>query len=391
LPPGRCGQRRLPDDPPVDPGDREAILAAIADWYHWCERLASQPVKGVVGWDAERLEYRFAVSARTSQGEAVLAVSEYAEGRLDWPAFTLAADTTLGPGTAETPPTRLRRVAIPNPITYPGMPAPRWWEMEDARVDLGAIDAGPTDLARLLLLEFATVFGNDWFTLPVAGVRTGSLVRIEALRVVDTFGEETIAAPFGGDWRMFHLSGADGDTLLLAPTVAGTTEAAPVEEVLFLRDELANLAWAVERTVLGAAGRPLRRQEADTDPPRAEPPAGGGLAYRLATDVPAHWIPLVRETFEGSPRLARAALRRPRPDGTLERLEPVGRILEPERPQLRIHDHEVPREGVTVTRAWQLARDPVGGTHLWMGRRKTPGRREGSSGLRFDVIEPGPP
>ena len=42
------------------------------------------------------------------------------------------------------------------------MPAPRFWEMEDARFDPGAIDASRIDLGRLLLVDFATVYGNDW-------------------------------------------------------------------------------------------------------------------------------------------------------------------------------------------------------------------------------------
>ena len=35
------------------------------------------------------------------------------------------------------------------------MPAARFWEFEDAQVDFGSVDAGPTDLARMLLVEFA--------------------------------------------------------------------------------------------------------------------------------------------------------------------------------------------------------------------------------------------
>jgi hypothetical protein len=80
-------------------------------------------------------------------------------------------------------------------------------------------------------------------------------------------------------------------------------------------------------------------------------------------------------------------MRRPRPDGSLEPILPLGRILEPETTPLRIHDEEVPRDGANVRRAWQLARDPSGRTHLWLGRRKGSGRGEGSSGLRFDAVE----
>jgi hypothetical protein len=31
-----------------------------------------------------------------------------------------------------------------------------------------------------------------------------------------------------------------------------------------------------------------------------------------------------------------------------------------------------------------------GGTYLWLGRRKSVGRGEGSSGLRFDTADPAP-
>jgi hypothetical protein len=41
-----------------------------------------------------------------------------------------------------------------------------------------------------------------------------------------------------------------------------------------------------------------------------------------------------------------------------------------------------------VTRSYQYARWSNGSTHLWIGRRKQPGRGEGSSGLRFGVVEP---
>ncbi len=59
------------------------------------------------------------------------------------------------------------RTTIPAPVTYRGMPAARFWEFEDARVDFGAVDAAPQDLARMLLVEFAITYGNDWFVMPI--------------------------------------------------------------------------------------------------------------------------------------------------------------------------------------------------------------------------------
>jgi hypothetical protein len=51
-----------------------------------------------------------------------------------------------------------------------------------------------------------------------------------------------------------------------------------------------------------------------------------------------------------------------------------------------IYEEEIPREGVRVTRSYQLARWHDGSTHLWIGRRKRVGSGEGSSGLRFDSL-----
>ncbi len=79
-------------------------------------------------------------------------------------------------------------------------------------------------------------------------------------------------------------------------------------------------------------------------------------------------------------RLARGAMRDP--DGGAP-VTPRGRILEPGRP-LELYEEEVTRVGARVTRVWTLGRGPDGSTHLWRGRRKSAGRGEGSSGLRFD-------
>ena len=76
-------------------------------------------------------------------------------------------------------------------------------------------------------------------------------------------------------------------------------------------------------------------------------------------------------------------------DGPPKFVEAQGRILNPDGANdqaLRIFEEEIPREGVRVTRHYQLTRWHDGSTHLWIGRRKQIGRGEGSSGLRFDVV-----
>ena len=44
-------------------------------------------------------------------------------------------------------------------------------------MNFGAMDAGPTDLTRVLLVEFSLVYGNDWYVVPLR-LPVGSLFRV---------------------------------------------------------------------------------------------------------------------------------------------------------------------------------------------------------------------
>ena len=251
-----------------------------------------------------------------------------------------------------------------------------------------------------MLIEFATVYGNDWFTVMLDGMPVGSLIELQTVTVTDAFGATVTISPFGNgagtDWRMFELANADGTAdaghaLLLLDALPTTHESAPLEDVLMLRDELANLAWAVEKTVTGRTGRPLNRHEDEvTRRLSAATGSAGGRRYVLQTPVPRNWIPLLpRFDRDGAGTVTRRLLAR----GAIREqvggpgIPPLGRLLEPGSP-LELYDEEVPRAGAQVSRLWTLGRGVDGNTHLWRGRRKGPGRGEGSSGLRFDDASP---
>ena len=51
-------------------------------------------------------------------------------------------------------------------MTFRGAPAARFWELEDANVAYGLVPVGPTDVAHLLMIEYASTYGNDWFVIP---------------------------------------------------------------------------------------------------------------------------------------------------------------------------------------------------------------------------------
>jgi hypothetical protein len=401
-PPG--GRVKLPVGLPVVQADVAEVEKAAENWIAWWDTFYSEPGGGNASWSAERMEYAFSVGTRLSDGEQVLTAEEYYGGHLDWYAFNANPEVALGAAT-DSALAEITNTAIPAPISFRGMPASRFWEFEDAQVDFGSVDAGPTDLARMLLVEFALTYGNDWFVIPV-DLEVGSLCRTRSFVITDTFGVRTLIQPSGAPgapdskWRMFQLSHSRGSGIdkpasnlfFLPPSLLKNLESRPIEEVLFLRDEMANLAWGVERLIESPTERPLNRFEAYLEQERRReqesPPQSAigprTLRYRLTTDVPYYWVPLMPVRTESGLRLKRGAVLNT--DGEPKPVSALGRILESGH-ALSLFEEEVPREGVRVTRSYQFTRWIDGSSHLWVGRRKGVGRGEGSSGLRFDSLE----
>ena len=405
------GAPALPAVPTIDAGERDAVIGVAQAWLTWYRAEIARDSQTDT-WIPERLEYRFSIAAASplGRGETVLAAPDYRGDGLEWYDFVHQPTRTIGAATEAAP---LQSWAgLPAPITFRGMPAARWWEFEDASVDFGAVDTAPDDLGRLLVTEFATVFGNDWYIIPVA-LPIGSLTTIASLVVTDTFGERRLIEPtvkartLGERWSMFAISedatlgGAAGDLgmLFLAPVVSSQIDGRPLEEVLFVRNEMADMAWAIERVVTGASGTSMDRTEqwnrAIAASARSDAGAGqprvplAAIRYRLATTVPDHWIPLlpVHDGTNRGVRLQRGAMLH-FDTGVTIAIEPRGQVLEsPEDAPLRFYEEEVPREGRRVQRIPMLARWSGGKTATWIGRRSRIGRGEGASGLRYDVAE----
>jgi hypothetical protein len=389
----------LPPEPPVPARDTRKVVAAANAFLAWWDTLIAEPAAGPQTWEPRRLEYEFAIQADLSGGRVVLVADEYRGGRLDWYHFRAETQADLGRPARAAGPTQVTRAVIPTPVTYGGMPAERFWELEDASVRFGELTTGRTDLARLLLGEFALTYGNDWFVIPV-DLPVGSVCRIERLEVIDTFGERTLVRPASEQgssaWTMFTLSAPGAPQrvqglLFLPPTLLEAHESEPLEEIAFFRDEMANVVWGVERTVQSEAGTAIDRYEehqrgpAPGESQRVPVDIGdAGLVYRLQSHVPDHWHPFV-PVLAGAMRLERRPIVRVTADGRRTVVEPKGRILRAATP-LRIEEEEVPRSGAAVFRRFQLTRWTDGRTIVWVGRDKRTGRGEGSSGLAFDAI-----
>jgi hypothetical protein len=147
------------------------------------------------------------------------------------------------------------------------------------------------------------------------------------------------------------------------------------------------MSWGVERVVESASERQLNRFEqqpkgSTLEPP--QPPPAKSL-YKLATETPDYWVPLVPVKRLTGLRLERAKLLKL--DSKEDFVQAHGAILNSrDTKRLDIFEEEIPREGIRVTRSYQLARWYDGSTHLWIGRRKRVGSGEGSSGLKFDSL-----
>lgn len=375
-----------------------ATRPVLERWLRWYEDDIVDPPANDA-WNRSRQEYAFAVGGELAGEDVVLSADEYTDGTFDWSSLSRGTPGALGRSSPPRPPeTVTLPVAMPSPVDYAGMPADRFWEFEDAEVHFGAIEAGPTDLTRLLLVEFALVYGNDWFVVPVVQP-VGSILRPVTFAVRDTFGVETVVEPTreqdGTPWRLFQIDELGGG--LLAPALGGSLSGEPIEQVVLLRDELANMAWGVERTVQGISGDPYDRTDEAARRAAARqqvegPPVAAELVYRLATPVPEHWIPFVPVAAAGSAAdapgvdLERRELLRTEATGDVRPVRPRGALIGGTAP-LRIAEEEVPREGAIVERAFQHARWLDGRSLLWLGRRKTAGRGEGASGLRFDALD----
>jgi hypothetical protein len=150
--------------------------ADLIAFARWCAITFGT---GPNSWIPERLERRFELAVG---GSPVLGAPGHTREKVDWSDFDVVAETdATNTGTATT------RTRIPTTIQFPGHPRDRFWEFEEAALALSRIDAATNDLARLALVGFSTIYGNDWFTFPIP-VTYGSMQAVSDLVARDTFG-----------------------------------------------------------------------------------------------------------------------------------------------------------------------------------------------------------
>ena len=381
----------------------------------WFDRTYSQPASPETdAWEPNRLEYQFGYSARQKDGRwKPLEASEYHGRQLGW--YSSDFHGEMSTANAEHVPLESKAISIiPSPVRFAGMPHPRWWRLEDNTINFGDIGMAKTDIAKLIFAEFGLVYGNDWMLTPL-NLPVGHMAKIEKITVMDSFGVQTEIQSANEmkpeePWQMFHLFDQEGvdHQLFLAPINTQIQESKPIEEVHFMRDEMANMVWGIEKIIPNGLGDGMDGQESGIRK-RAflnhlvEEEVSNLLkndatvAYKLTTQVPEHWIPFIakkigKKSKETQIRLQRAAMPRVLKGRKPERIRPRTSLL---RKGLEnavkvpyfIQEEEIPRSGSIISTKWRRTRWLNGKVVVWLARERTNGRGEADSALQFDRIQ----
>jgi hypothetical protein len=351
----------------------------------WSEVPSPSPDR----WSPRTLSY----GGRFRTDEAFLDVSDHPGGDLDW--FSVNGGGSAGAaGDRE-------RVVLTSRLSYPGAPAPRWWQIEDHAVDLGGFSPDRSHLATMLLLDLVLTHSNDWHWFPVpppvAAQRGGEVppsagvvVTMHTTRVRDSFDQDWDVRPPSG-WSLFKVTGLDRRSLVVWPVAVAPHTGPVLDDITLGIDEDANLAWAIE---LRADGIQLAQDTSSSAAVAETTPTGTHLyRYLPSTTLPPFWHPYRRteeterawgEWEQGLVADLTKEVPVPRP-GPQSRL--IGGPSGAGAGRGHVLDQRaLPSSGVRLIRRARLARDTAGRPVLWVERQVAPLAGPPASHLRFDVL-----
>jgi hypothetical protein len=383
----------------------ETVINKLKNWF----RNFCLPAQDGSSWQSKNLIHQFSV---LGEKDIELKAPDYQSGHLDWYSFD-NADIAINP----TENTKDSDVFMPVRVSFAAMPDKRLFSFEDSKLDLSGLEVDQADLIKLMIIDFSLVFDNDWFTIPFE-MEPGEICWINRITVKDVFGITTI---INNDidtgqylnsnplkvWDAFKIRSSDllreraqnneelykkdEQFLYLPPVATFRQESRPLEEILFLRDEYANMVWALEKTVRNELGKPVNGYDLhlELNGPFLNPDERKSTMpqFRLATQVPTNWIPYLPfhvENNDSNIELRRAVMMRNESSLEPEDIDPLSTLAQND--LLTIREEAIPRTGVRVQLTKQRVRGTDGKTYIWLGRKVLAGRGEGSSGLKFDQL-----
>lgn len=352
------------------------------------------PTESPQAWDSEQLIYQQGEATSFTAADHRLQVKRHTGGRMDWHSVDAVDQAGAGPSEVVT------REVMPAGLQYPGAPNKRWWQIEDAAVDLGGYPPDSAHVPTAMLTDLIFSHSDDWFLFPVTA-HAGNVVTMVHLTIWDAFGRSYTSDDYEGlrppaQWTLFKTAGLADEALVLWHVAELPLESGAIERVQFGIDEQSNLLWAVERAVDGrevAAAPP--DEEANPKLNAGRPPADATkpreYVYVPGEGIVPYWHPYEIAAVEDRRMLVLRGLT------DLSRQMPA--VMPPPRAEVlmagtpeqrRIHEvvpAAVPSNGIEIERRWTLARDMDGRPVLWIQRQRKPLRMPPARRLRFDVME----
>lgn len=391
----------------------------------WAQRVYNVNIGTNPHWSNQNLEYQFGLELEGhSSHPHQFRGEEYFGSELDWYQFDKTdnqneanGENTIPPSSDEYRENITKYFQYPSGVKYKGMPNARWWELEDSAVNFGNIKTDSTGAGSLIFAQFNLLYSNDWLTVPLEMER-GTLNEITEMVVTDNFGIRTLVRHLhekypDEKWGLFQMHdrnfgmGKQNDTCLFVPHVIdGLQKSKPIEEINFLRDEMANMVWAVEKRIPDQLGNGKPADEvaeavkqflSEIAAPnnREELPNNAKVKYQIATEISDNQIPFIavkkQNLVSRQIQLQRASIPRVVNGYKPSRVRPKSSLLSQglktgKRRPFYIYEEEIPRSGSIIKGQWKRTRWLNGQTIIWYGYEKTNGRGEGNSGLKFDQI-----
>lgn len=397
--------------------DEESVYV---DWF----RKTYLPCEGrEPAWDDRSMSYKVDIKTPTH----TFVGDRYQGGRVSWHTVDRGPDRSGAVSQSTESIT-----SLPTIVSYQGAPNKRLWQFEDKRVFLGNSKQQQSS-ANELFMRFSTMYSNDWMMIPF-NTRIGSFVTVNSIAVKDTFGQERVIDGSKAVDSFFSNTRCDSRDsnnreitargLFYAPQLANTIEGKPVEQVDFLRDEMANMVWGVETVASDQCGTTIdqkmratqlenaidRHNEEILDRPGGVvafdsesnvriDKKGAAYQYKLRTKVPYNWIPFVPQQNTGNNR--DMSLRRGKmpcyilendDKSNLHSVLPVTSILRKgldsgKYQPMYINEEEVQQTGMKLMKNFQRARWINGKCYNWLGMYKRLAKFSEKSGLEYDTLK----
>ncbi|WP_290949524.1 hypothetical protein [Fibrobacter sp.] len=382
-------------------------------------------------WSTEKLGYEVGMKLDNTKNSLTYSTECYDSGTLSWYSFDGSGELPK-PLESETK----EWTTIPTPATFPGAPAQRLWEFEDRKVQMGNSVPDERFISAATMMQYVSMYGNDWMISPIE-VETGTVINVKQIEVIDTFGEPRVIDKSAEDidnnkintppinrWSLFGTTKPDAyknddfsinKGLVCPPTVLRCEESAPIEEVQFLRDEMANMVWGVEnkindgcggtmdgKTLSDAVFEDVDRHNALENSNTSEK-AKNDAKYSLLIQnrVPLNWIPFIPEQKSDKCNIFMRRAKMPifyknedptkdpylptRPSTQLLGAKGAG-VSDNEYKPFRIDEDQFGGYGFKVTKTAQRTRWFNGESFCWLGNRKTISEYQANSGLLFDEL-----